>query len=273
MKLQAITVSVDYADFLVFALEENYQLFDEWVIITSYTDDETFRLCQKYENVKCIRTNVFYENGAKFNKFAGINLGLSLLDNPEWVLFLDSDIILHNETRRILENLELNPTYLYGVDRLNCIGIKSWYKFNDNRELVIDNWMLTNANMPLGARLVHYYGYENGDGKFAGWNPLGFFQLAHSSSFDSYPQDSIGADHCDLVFARMWQRSRRILIPEILVIHLESKFIIKGTNWNGRISEPFNSTANIPSLKYIFKLILLKINLLYRYWKRIILNK
>ena len=129
-----------------------------------------------------------------------------------------------------------------------------WLDFKSRRNLVIENWMLTNAGFELGSRLVHYYGYEGGDGKFKGWNPLGFFQLAHRSSFDYYPDKSEGADHCDLVFARLWEREKRQFIPEIIGIHLESEFIIKGTNWYGRISEPFDSGQIKIGPLYLIKL-------------------
>lgn len=256
MKLQCITVSVKYADFLIHTLEENAKLFDKWIIVTDTKDQETKNLCSNYKNIQCIQTDVFYENGAKFKKFAGVNEGLKYVDKDAWVLFLDSDIVLHSQTKRILENVNLDPTFIYGIDRVNCVGRQAWDDYKKARDLVIHNWLLTDAGFKLGSRLVHYYGYEGGDGKFAGWNPIGFFQLAHRSSFDSYPQNSVGADHCDLVFARQWPRNRRMLIPEIMAIHLESNFLVRGTNWYGRLSLPFTLEAK-PTFKYF-------LNVLYR---------
>lgn len=239
MKLQAVTVSVNYSDFLIHTLEENHKLFDKWVIVTDLKDQDTFELCRNYPNVVCIQTDIFYTNGARFNKFAGINLGLEQIDADAWVLFLDSDIVLHEKLTWVLENINLDPTCIYGVDRVNCQGFEAWDKYKQTRDLVVDNWLLTDAFFKFGARLVHYYGYENGDGKFAGWNPLGFFQLAHRSSFVSYPAFATGADHCDLTFARLFPREKRVHIPEVLVIHLESLEAHKSVNWYGRVSRPF----------------------------------
>ena len=261
MKLQAVTVSVNYSDFLCHTLEENKKLFDKWVIVTDTKDIETKELCDKYKdfNVVCVQTDLFYQK-ALFNKYAGVNEGLKLIDTDAWVLFIDSDIVLHEQTRRVLESIDLEEDTIYGVDRVNCKGYENWFNFKIKRNLVVDNWLLTTAGFDLGARLVHYYGYENGDGKFAGWNPLGFFQLAHHSAFDMYPQNSIGADHCDLVFARQWPRNKRVNIPEILAIHLESEFIIKGTNWYGRLSQPFtNEHKPKLTVSYLFKVIRIKI--------------
>lgn len=241
MKLQAVTVSVDYSDFLIHTIEENHTIFDKWFIVTNTKDLKTKELCEKYKDqgVVCIQTDVFYDAGAKFNKYSGINEGLKYVDEDAWVLFVDSDIVLDKDLRYILFNLDLDKTCVYGMDRVNCIGLQAWLDYKNRRDLVLDKWLLTDGGFKFGARLVHYYGYENGDGKFAGWNPIGFFQLAYRSAFKKYPDDSTGADHCDLAFARLWPRRKRILIPESIAIHLESENTYKAANWFGRVSEPF----------------------------------
>jgi hypothetical protein len=250
--ITALTVSVNYTDFLVHILEENYSLFDRWVIVTDTSSRDVVFECNKYSNVVCIQTDVFYKDGAKFNKWAGINEALKLIDDG-WVLFLDSDIVLHKETRRILNNLSLKEDCIYGVDRVNC-NADEWEVYRKKRNMLVNSWLLTSAGLSLGSRLVHIYGHEGDNGKFAGWNPLGFFQLVHRKSFNLYPQNSKGADHCDIVFARLYPRDKRILIPEILAIHLESEFVIKGTNWYGRISMPFVTRRNRLKMSYLIKL-------------------
>lgn len=240
IKLQVVTVSVNYSDFLEHTIKENKNLFDKWIIVTDTKDNKTKELCE-INGILCVQTDVFYENGANFNKYAAINKGLKYIDDDAWVLFLDSDIILHYSTRRIIEELNLDPTCLYGIDRLNIQGEESWIKYKEGKGILKENWLLTTDNLEFGARLVHHYGHQGENGRFEGWRPLGFFQLAYRQDFKFYPQDSKSADHCDLVFAREWPRSRRILIPEIYAIHLESKHAGKAVNWNGRRSQPFNS--------------------------------
>lgn len=249
MKLQAVTVSVNYSDFLVHTLEENKNIFDKWIIITDTTDHKTVTLCKEYEqyNVVCIQTDVFYTKGI-FNKFAAINEGLKLIDKDAWVLFLDSDIVLPTETYRVLDNLNLDKTVIYGLDRLNCTGLKQWNEYKTGNTTLIENWILKTNGLEMGSRLVHYYGQEGENGRFEGWRPLGFFQLAHREAFESYPQNSLGADHCDLEFARLWPRNKRILIPELYVIHLESIRATDGANWNGRTTEPFTIIDEVPNI-------------------------
>lgn len=239
MKLQVVTVSVNYSDFLEHTLESNKKLFDKWVIVTDLSDNKTKELCDRH-GVHCVQTNAFYENGARFNKYAGINEGLKYVDEDAWILFLDSDIVLHYSTRRILEELHLDETCLYGMDRLNIQGATKWKEYRDNKDMLRENWLLSTESLQFGARLVHHYGHEGENGRFEGWRPLGYFQLCHKTTFENYPQESKSADHCDLIFARRWPRSKRFLIPEIYAIHLESEHAGKAMNWNGRKSQPFD---------------------------------
>lgn len=245
-KLIAVTVSVNYTDFLLYTLEENHKLFDRWIVVTDLKDKATPLICAHYKNVECIQTNAFYREGASFNKYAGINEGLHLIPPEEdaYILFLDSDIVLHYETRRVLLSLEergvITQDSIYGIDRLNIQGLKRWEQYKIGPTVLKENWLLHTQGIEFGARLVHYYGHEGENGRFEGWRPLGFFQLAHRSSFSVYPQDHTAADHCDLLFCRLYPRNKRVLIPEIFAIHLESPKAHKAINWWGRKSVPFD---------------------------------
>ena len=256
-KLTCITVSVQYSDFLCWSLIENKTLFDQWIIVTDTKDVKTKELCDNH-NVYCLQTDVFYDNGI-FNKYAGINEALKLVDKDSWVLFLDSDIILPSLFKYIIENITLDPSCIYGVDRVNCEGLEQWIKYSQKRNIVHQNWLLHTSGMPLGARLVHYFGEKVDNGKFIGYRPLGFFQLCHMSAFISYPQNTIGADHCDLEFVRNWKRANRILIPEIMAIHLESVGASKGVNWYGRKSAPFELGQSKNFLQSLWAKLLIKI--------------
>ena len=236
----AVTVSVDYADFLVHTLEENAKLFDKWYIVTNLTDSATVELCNKYPNVVCLQTDIFYKNGAVFNKWAGINHALKQISKDEWVLFLDSDIALHELTRRTLESIHLDTDCIYGMDRLNIQGKEKWDSYKVGKGQLTNNWLLTTQGLDFGARLVHHYGHEGENGRFEGYRPLGYFQLCHRSCFEFYPEMSTGADACDLMFARQWPRKRRVLIPELFCLHLESYGAGKSINWFGRKSAPFD---------------------------------
>lgn len=242
MKITAITVCVNYSDFFVHAVEANRNFFDNWIVVTDTKDAATVQLCKDY-NLICVQTDVFYEGGT-FKKFNGINEGLKHDPNNDWVLFIDADILLSPYTRRILEELKLNPDNLYGIDRVNCKGYDEFEKYLKDPKILINNWLLTNAGMEFGARIVHIYGEWGDNGKFTGYKPLGFFQLAHRSKFTSYPEGFTDASHGDVVFAKQWDRSNRVLIPEIMGVHLVTDNDW-GKNWSGRKSREFKPKSTI----------------------------
>lgn len=239
MKITCITVCVNFSDYLAWTVPLNKDLFNKWIIVTDKSDLKTKNICSHY-GVQCIQTDIFYKNKG-FNKFAGINVALEEVPKDHWVLFLDADIVLPPISKRVFNELNLNPEKIYGIDRLSCKGFQKWVEFCNNPELIIDNWLLTNGGMELGGRINHYYGQWGENGKFDGWKPLGFFQLVHKSQFTEYPENSNSADHCDLVFVKNWHRSKRELIPEIVGIHLEDTSNEWGKDWNGRKTKLFHN--------------------------------
>lgn len=236
MKITGIIVAVNYLDFLRITLPNNKAILDRIIIVTSKADKATQEFC-KEQGVECIATDIFYKKG-KFNKFAGINEALNLLGD-EWVLFLDADIYLHPICKRVFQELRFESYELYGADRLNCIGIEQWEAYSPDKH-VVDNWLLTAAGLEFGSRINHYYGQQGENGRFSGYKPLGFFQLANKGYFKRYPDECTGADHCDVEFANLYQRDQRVLIPEIPLVHLVSKKAGWGSNWQGRTTLPFD---------------------------------
>lgn len=239
MKPIAITVSVNYSDFFCWSALSNHSLFKEWIIVTTPDDYMTQSIARMY-NLKLLVTDKLTE-GSRFNKWAGINEALKLIPKSEWVLFLDSDIVLPRQHTRVLESLILDTNTLYGIDRLDCKGLSSLIKYIESPLIYNNNWLLTNGGMEIGARIVHLYGQENENGMFGGYKPLGYYQLAHRSSFDSYPDTNKTAAHCDIQFANMYPRSQRVLIPELFGIHLMSDNAEWGSNWLGRTTNLFNN--------------------------------
>jgi hypothetical protein len=185
MKVEAVSVCVNYADYLKYSLPINKKILDRIVIVTRSDDHETIAVCAENE-VECIATDEFNNHPSGFYNFRGINRGLVRLDRNGWILFLDCDIVLHSLTRRVFDSLEWQTDCLYGIDRVNCVGLTSWL---NRKDLVHENWLLHSGGMELGARICQYYGQVGDNGRFAGWKPLGFFQLAHSSFITEYLAD------------------------------------------------------------------------------------
>lgn len=238
MYLQAVTICVNYSDFLAQTIAHNKQLFDHWIIVTSPEDIKTQRLCQ-HHNVECLKTNQFTEHGDTFNKAKGINVGLDFMSKHDWVLHVDADIYLPPLTRQILEKISLDPKNIYGIDRMMCPDFESWNKFITNPDPSHTGWVYIHGNaFPFGVRIGEYMG--------EGYEPIGFFQLwnPNGSGVKRYPENHGAADRTDVLFAKKWKRANRVLIPEIIGIHLDSENSTieeMGKNWNGRKSKPFGT--------------------------------
>lgn len=233
MKLEAVTVCVNYSDFLAHTLPHNINFFDRYVVITSPEDKATQDLCNKWD-VDYETTTVFQHGGDTFNKARGINLGLSHLRQDGWLLHLDADVLLPHRFKSMLAKAELDESCIYGADRLNVKGYAAYQKLlADQAQRPQHEWRyLVNPQpwLTVGSRLVHpHYAYA----------PCGYFQLWHGSARHTYPVNQGTAEHTDILFSVKWPRQKRILIPEFFVYHLESDDAGFGTNWQGRKSAPF----------------------------------
>lgn len=234
MKIEALTVCVNYADFLNPALAFNRRLFNHLLVVTAPADTHTQELCAK-QGVDCLVTDRFYRDGKPFAKSEGINEGLKKLSCSDWVCLLDSDIVLPSHTRPVLERSDLDPSCIYGVDRLMC---SSWDQWNGywKRLQQPDLFFVDTNHFKIGQRVAPF-----GRG---GWVPLGFFQLWNpaQTGMREYPS-SITAAGSDMKFAQKWPRGKRQLIPEIVAVHLESESASFGANWTGRKTAEFGPSS------------------------------
>jgi hypothetical protein len=231
MYLEAISVCYGYADFLQYTLPHNLQYFDRYVIVTHPKDTDTQRLCARF-GVDCVQTEVFHEDGDKFNKGRAIQLGLSHLRHKGWLLHLDSDILLPHNVKGLLAHSQLDPANIYAADRMNCPNYES---FMAHKHKLVPNhqwrYLVTPiAEWPVGARLLHTELH---------YQVIGYFQLWHASKRAGYPIVHGSAEHGDVLFSQQWTRKHRILLPEFWVTHLETGKGEFGANWQGRKTPRF----------------------------------
>jgi hypothetical protein len=236
--LEAVVVCVNYSDFLAHTLPANRNQFNRMVVVTTPLDTATQRLCEHYD-VECVQTDVFTENGEAFAKGRGINAGLQRLSRKGWVVHMDADILLPPKTRGILDRLPLDPQKVYGADRLMCPSAQSFAAYLDAPPPVQEAWVFVHLNVfPMGVRLAQYM--EPG----GGYVPIGYWQLWHpgTSGVHTYPETHGTAARTDFQHALKWPRERRELLPELVLIHLESQPGM-ALNWNGRTTPPFSIAA------------------------------
>jgi hypothetical protein len=231
MNIECVIVCRDYADFLRESLPHNIAHVDRLVVVTSPKDEKTIALCKRW-GVSCVETHVFDEQpGDVFNKGRAINLGLGHLRHTGWLLHLDADVVLPDRCREMLSRSHLDPTCLYGADRVDVDPREDAWK--SHRAANIPQWrhhyLTIPPSGPLSARLVHWD---------HGYCPIGFFQLWHSSTKRIYPTHAGSAEHSDVLFAVQWPRAKRVLLPEIVTTHLTTDSEM-GANWKGRTSPTF----------------------------------
>lgn len=116
MRTECICVSTNHDDFLDVVIPFNKQFFDEYYIITKETDTATIKVCEKY-GLKPYFSNLFHKNGAKFNRGAIYNEYFQKLKHKEWIILLDSDIILPSEFKIFVPFM--NVECFYGWRRLD----------------------------------------------------------------------------------------------------------------------------------------------------------
>jgi hypothetical protein len=232
MKIEAVSVCVDYADFLAHTILWNRPQFDKWVVVTASHDRRTRDICE-HHHIECVVTDSFYDGDRAFVKSNGINAGLERLSRDGWVAHLDADIVLPPRARELIERAQLDPKGIYGCDRICCESYEEWAQYVTWPEVQhsVNAFVQANA-FPLGARVAQL----DGDG----WSPIGFFQLWHpGESLARFYPDHGDAGRSDLIFGRSWQRRDRHLLPEIVAVHLSSGSDGMGNNWRGRKTPHF----------------------------------
>jgi GTP:adenosylcobinamide-phosphate guanylyltransferase len=208
-RLDVVIVSVNYNDLVLVSLMNNVKIFDNITIVTSSEDKMCQQICKKF-GVKCVVTDSMYDSGAKFNRGKAINEGIKSLNDPDYILIIDADIVVKNKI-----NLEsLNEDYLYTSDRWIC---KSYGLYKQWR----------NGNIELNK-----IGSNESD------KGIGFFQLfnINNKNIDKskpYPETSNDAAFDDLLFRDKFVN--RTKIEENVIIHLGDPYI----NWSGRVTMRF----------------------------------
>lgn len=238
MKVEALTVSVNYSDYLSYFLLHNKYCFDNLVVVTSDKDRDTADVCDHF-HINCIKTNLFEK---EFNKGVAINLGLKNLNRDGWICIIDSDIILPPRTRYLLEIAQLKEDTLYGINRMMCPSYEAWCEYMTKPKISHECEIYLHQNcFPMGTSICPLSGKLNSNADL-GFVPIGYFQLFYDGGNKSkyYPETHNNFATSDLEFAYQWDRSHRALIPEIVGIHLQTDDNIKmGQNWNKRNTKRF----------------------------------
>lgn len=218
MKIEAVTVSIDFGDYLSETLPRNRQFFDRFVIVTSFDDLRSRELAAEYD-CDLFLTKRHLDEG-KFNKGKAINDGLELCRGQNWICHLDADIVLPDNLRDLLWPSILekklgsrNERTVFGIHRMMCNTKDDWRYYLDTGST--DRFEL------------------EADRKDQIHLPVGFFQLWHSSKKAKYPENHITAGSSDLEFSRQFSIRRHL---PIICTHLSAAGWKKAVDYSGRKS-------------------------------------
>ena len=129
-RLDVVIVSVNYNDFLLLSLKNNIKLFENIHVVTSKDDFLCHKICEKFK-VNCIKTDIMYEGGSKFNKGKAINLALNYIKEPSFVLILDADIIVENK----IDLNELREDTIYSTGRYYINNYEQLKEYKSNSDI------------------------------------------------------------------------------------------------------------------------------------------
>ena len=233
-RLECVVICVNFSDVLAFTLPANKIHFDRMIVVSDLTDEATKNLCS-HNHVELVQTDAFYAKDQAFNKANGINVGLQKLNPQAWVLHMDADIVLPPRTRELLSGVvALDPDCIHGIDRMMCPSFEAWIEYIQQPvQMHTAQTFVIPEPFKMGARVARL--------DKDGWLPIGFFQLwnAGRTGIRDYPVEHGSAGRTDMLQAMRWERGKRVLIPELIGIHLEGRMKAGEKNWRGRKMEHF----------------------------------
>jgi len=117
-KLRAFIVAVDYSDILAVTLPYNQHHFHEITVITDQAHEPEILAILGDLDLKdpdrsfgVYTTDLFYRDGATFNKWRALEACLSDFGRHGWITFLDADILWPQDLQGALDNLQVGKLY------------------------------------------------------------------------------------------------------------------------------------------------------------------
>lgn len=197
MKVDAITVCVDYSEYLALIVG-NKAVFDRWMIVTVKQDKDTIALCEREGLDYCFSERLY--EGGPFCKGKAINDGLMELRPQDWVCQLDADTYLFPALRTAIEEANLDSDCMYGLYGRLLV--------NDGAELkaMLDKEQISPDELEHVGLAV------------------GYFQMWHSSMRQFYPEQSTHAGLDDILMRESYSLDKVKLFPSY-AIHIGQMWV------------------------------------------------
>lgn len=200
-----LTISVYYSDKLPYVIQ-NVEHLDAWYFVVDRRDTRTLAFLHGVADPK-IRL-LYYDNfvtlQSKFNKSGAVRFGQSVVHTAypdDWVIVLDSDIVLPTNFSKVLGATALDKQCLYGCER---------FDYRSKTDLALGR------GVPYASMKKHHF--------------VGYFQMYFRKDA-LYPTASVNCGECDVVFLDTFFPTKKLrqLLP-LRVKHLG----YSNVNWDGR---------------------------------------
>lgn len=209
--LRAILVCVEYSDLLSITLPYNRHHFTDVMVVTSTTDRETIRVARD-NDAKVHVTDLFYTDGAIFNKWRALEEGLDVFGREGLLCIMDADVVWPKQ----IDHYQ----FPWG-----CLTVPRRHLFVDVTE-----------PLPLEKDWYHYPTMN--EVEFAGYSQIFHANDPHLPPAPWHQTDWTHAGGADSFFQQLWP-SHCKLRTDWQVMHLGPP----GINWLGRASQRVDGTS------------------------------
>ena len=246
--MRAIMVAVNYSDLLAITLPYNLHHFEEVWIVTDPANEASVAtiLGRHADSDTCLNwltTDLFYANGATFNKWAALEWGLDQMGRHGWICLMDADVLWPKVIAQccppsggtlFLNGLAVNIGQLCSPLR------RMWNEWPNWPMEATETW----AGDPVTGLLLESqwsrFPIHRNVNEWAGYS-----QIFHASDPALGPPpwhevDWRHAGSADSFFQRRWPAERKVR-PPFEVLHLGTA----GQNWFGR-STPLADGSLLP---------------------------
>jgi hypothetical protein len=218
---------VDFDDLLAITLPANLAHLTSMTVITSPADEKTQELVRTTPKARLFVTDAFYQFGARFNKWAALELALDELGRDRWLAVMDADTMLPP----VIDTRMFRPQFLYSPRRYMLTDPQRWHRDLD--------W----STLPVA-----------GDVEFAG-----YCQIFHGGSAYLHQRRPWYGPHWgtasggDSDMQALYPQHHKIR-PPWHVLHIGQD----AQNWSGRVTtrvdgtEPPNAEANRQAQAQLF---------------------
>jgi hypothetical protein len=119
MIIHGLTVCVEYAEFLAVGLFRWLDSLESLTIVTAPHDEETRALARVDPRIAIVVTDLFYRDGAAFNKGRAMEAARQGMPWTDWILLFDADVVPPADWGRQVAAAHPDPQALHGAYRFD----------------------------------------------------------------------------------------------------------------------------------------------------------